>query len=84
MSDKTKVTVDAIPNPEAFGWYGLILFVIGLVLVFFIWVYYDMLVSIVAVVLWVVGVYIGRGIESQFYKHKLDEVLKAMRDKDEK
>ena len=64
------VYVDMFPGPKSFGWFGLFLFLMGIIIIIIIWTYYDLMAAIICFVLWVNGVYIGRSIESHFFKHR--------------
>lgn len=83
---KTKVTVDLFPSPKTFGVFGLVLFFIGFILLICIFINYDLMALILSGVLWIVGVYIGRNIEAQYYKHKaeLDKQVQEIVDEKEK
>ena len=83
MDGKPKFELDLLPNPDTFGWYGFVLFIIAFIIIIFIWNYYNIIITVVVVIVFIVGVYVGREIESRFYKHKFDEILKMVRGKDE-
>ena len=66
---KPVVTMDLFPSPERWGWIGLILFGVGNIIIFLIWIYLGLFVAFISLVLWVNGAYIGRCIESQHHKN---------------
>ena len=72
MIDKSKpvVTMDFVPTPKSFGWFGMILYIIATVLLLIVFFNYNIDVTIFCLVLLIVGVYIGRSIESAYYKNK--------------
>jgi len=69
MNNKPKFTMDIVPTPEKFGWYGFLLFVIAIFAVIWIYAYssWDFLVFIVVNLIFILGGFCGREFEKKHW-----------------